>query len=30
MHRFSFEPVRRYAFHSPLTREIQLEMFAAV
>ncbi|MES1260212.1 MAG: ribonuclease HII [Acidobacteriota bacterium] len=30
MHRFSFEPVRRHAFHSPLAREIQGEMFAAV
>jgi ribonuclease HII len=30
MHRFSFEPVRRYAFHSPLAREEQMEMFAAV
>jgi ribonuclease HII len=30
MHRFSFEPVRRNAFHSPLQRETQLEMFAAV
>jgi ribonuclease HII len=30
MHRFSFEPVRRHAFHSPLARETQLEMFAAV
>jgi ribonuclease HII len=30
MHRFSFEPVRRNAFHSPLAREKQLEMFAAV
>ncbi len=29
MHRFSFEPVRRHAFHSPLAREIQLEMFAS-
>lgn len=30
MHRFSFEPVRRYAFHCPQEREIQMEMFAAV
>jgi ribonuclease HII len=30
MHRFSFEPVRRHAFHSPMTREMQMEMFAAV
>jgi len=30
MHRFSFEPVRRNAFHSPLHRESQLEMFTAV
>jgi len=30
MHRFSFEPVRRHAFHSPLEREVQMEMFAAV
>ncbi len=30
MHRFSFEPVRRYAFHSPMERERQMEMFAAV
>jgi ribonuclease HII len=30
MHRFSFEPVRKHAFHSPLRRETQLEMFTAV
>jgi ribonuclease HII len=30
MHRFSFEPVRVNAFHSPLAREKQLEMFVAV
>jgi ribonuclease HII len=29
MHRFSFEPVRRYAFHSPVAPERQMEMFAA-
>jgi ribonuclease HII len=29
MHRFSFEPVRRHAFHSPLEREKQMEMFAS-
>lgn len=28
MHRFSFEPVRRNAFHSPVYREKQMEMFA--
>lgn len=30
MHRFSFEPVRRNAFHSPLIREEQMEMFSTV
>ena len=30
MHRFSFEPVRSNAFHSPLAKEEQLEMFSAV
>jgi ribonuclease HII len=30
MHRFSFAPVRQYAFHSPLARQQQMEMFAAV
>jgi ribonuclease HII len=30
LHRFSFEPVRRYAFFSPLPGDRQLEMFAAV
>ena len=30
MHRFSFAPVRQYAFHSPLLREEQMEMFAAI
>ena len=28
MHRFSFEPVRRTAFHSPMARDRQMEMFA--
>jgi ribonuclease HII len=30
LHRFSFEPVRRYALFSPLPRDRQMEMFAAV
>jgi ribonuclease HII len=30
LHRFSFEPVRRNAFYSPLARDRQMEMFAAV
>jgi ribonuclease HII len=30
MHRFSFEPVRRHALFSPLPRDRQMEMFAAV
>lgn len=30
MHRFSFEPVRRYALYSPLPGTGQMEMFAAV
>ncbi len=30
MHRFSFEPVRRCAFHSPMEKERQMEMFAAL
>jgi len=30
LHRFSFAPVRQYAFHSPLARQEQMEMFAAV
>ncbi len=30
MHRFSFAPVRQYAFHSPLARQEPMEMFAAV
>ena len=28
MHRFSFEPVRQNAFHSPLAQDRQMEMFA--
>lgn len=28
MHRFSFEPVRQYAFHSPMAQDRQMEMFA--
>jgi ribonuclease HII len=28
MHRFSFEPVRHYAFHSPMVQDRQMEMFA--
>lgn len=28
MHRFSFEPVRAAAFHSPMARDRQMEMFA--
>jgi ribonuclease HII len=28
MHRFSFEPVRQSAFHSPLAQDRQMEMFA--
>ena len=30
LHRFSFEPVRRHALFSPLPRDRQMEMFAAV
>jgi ribonuclease HII len=30
LHRLSFEPVRRYAVFSPLPRDRQMEMFAAV
>ncbi len=30
LHRLSFEPVRRHACYSPLARDRQLEMFAAV
>jgi len=30
LHRFSFEPVRRHAFFSPLPGDRQMEMFAAV
>ena len=30
LHRFSFEPVRRHAFFSPLPRDRQMELFAAV
>jgi ribonuclease HII len=30
MHRFSFAPVRLHAVHSPMAREKQMEMFAAV
>ncbi|HZL55598.1 MAG TPA: ribonuclease HII [Bryobacteraceae bacterium] len=30
MHRFSFAPVREHAFHSPLAKQEQMEMFAAV
>ena len=30
LHRMSFEPVRRNAFYSPLVRDRQMEMFAAV
>jgi ribonuclease HII len=30
LHRFSFEPVRRHAFFSPLPQDRQMEMFAAV
>ncbi len=30
LHRFSFEPVRRHAVFSPLPRDRQMEMFAAV
>ena len=30
LHRMSFEPVRRHAFYSFLTRDRQMEMFAAV
>lgn len=30
LHRFSFEPVRRHALFSPLLRDRQMEMFAAV
>ena len=30
LHRLSFEPVRRYALFSPLPRDRQMEMFAAV
>ena len=30
LHRLSFEPVRRYALYSPLPRDRQMEMFAAV
>jgi ribonuclease HII len=30
LHRFSFEPVRRYALFSPLPQDCQMEMFAAV
>jgi ribonuclease HII len=30
LHRMSFEPVRRHAFYSPLVRDRQMEMFAAV
>src|SRR5271165_6968851 len=29
LHRFSFEPVRRYAVYSPLARDRQMEMFAS-
>ncbi|MDE3195847.1 MAG: ribonuclease HII [Acidobacteriota bacterium] len=29
MHRFSFAPVRKHAFHSPLANTEQMEMFAA-
>ena len=28
MHRFSFEPVRQYAFHSTMAQDRQMEMFA--
>ena len=28
MHRFSFEPVREHAFHSPMAQDRQMEMFA--
>jgi ribonuclease HII len=28
LHRFSFEPVRQNAFHSPLVQDRQMEMFA--
>jgi ribonuclease HII len=28
MHRFSFEPVRQHAFHSPMAQDRQMEMFA--
>jgi ribonuclease HII len=28
LHRFSFEPVRVHAFHSPLVQDRQMEMFA--
>jgi len=28
LHRFSFEPVRQNAFHSPMARDRQMEMFA--
>ena len=30
LHRFSFEPVRRYALYSPLAKDRQMEMFAAL
>jgi ribonuclease HII len=30
LHRFSFEPVRRHAFFSPLPQDRQMEMFAAL
>jgi ribonuclease HII len=30
LHRFSFEPVRRHAFFSPLPQDRQMELFAAV
>jgi ribonuclease HII len=30
LHRLSFEPVRRYAFFSPLAGDRQMEMFAAI
>jgi ribonuclease HII len=28
LHRFSFEPVRQHAFHSPMAQDRQMEMFA--